>query len=256
MLRLHNHESLITQVHADASAKGLSGMLMQGDTKKSLHLVYAISRKTTEAESHYHPNKLELFAIVFSLTRLRPYLLGIQFTVVKDCQALVYLNFNKSAKPRVACWFDLLQEFDMNIKYRLGDQIALSRLEIATESEQAVEETSDNRSVVMTLMTLEERVRYMQQYMYTCRLMDILKRDEGDPTPYERNAEDKFKLIDGVLYQELDGKTRFVVPKLLRKSIVIMAHNIAGHWAIDQTLKKIQDKINVILDRGVFDVFC
>jgi len=66
---------------------------------------------------------------------------------VTDCQALVYLNTNKSRKPQVTRWFDLLQEFYMNIKYQPGDQMAhvdaLGRLEVATDSEHAVEETSD-----------------------------------------------------------------------------------------------------------------
>lgn len=85
MLKLYNHESPVTEVHTDASAKGLSDMLMQGDTEKSLHLVYAVSNKTTEAESHYHSSRFELYAIVWTLIRLRPYLLGIRFTVVTDC---------------------------------------------------------------------------------------------------------------------------------------------------------------------------
>lgn len=246
VLKLYNHESPVTEVHTDASAKGLSGMLMQGDTEKSLHLVYAVSKRTTEAESHYHSSRLELYAIVWTLIRLRPYLLGIRFTVVTDCQALVYLNTNKSAKPQVARWFDLLQEFEMNIKYRSGEQMAhvdaLSRLEGTTDSAQAVEETLDNRSLVMTLMTLEERVRYMQQAdPDTCQLINILEKGEGDRTPYERNAVNKFKLLDGVLYRELEGISRFVVPKPLRKGIVIMAHDMAGHRALDQTLKKIQE---------------
>jgi len=71
--------------------------------------------------------------------------------------------------------------------------------------------------------------------------MEILKRNEGDRTPYERNAVDKFKLMDCVLYRELDCKTRFVVPRPLSKGIVIMAHNMAGYMAKDQQLKKIQD---------------
>lgn len=206
VLKLYNHESPVTEVHIDASAKGLSGMLMQGDTEKSLHLVYAVSKRTTEVESHYHSSRLVLYAIVWTLIRLRPYLLGIRFTVVTDYQALVYLNTNKSAKLQVARWFDLLQEFEMNIKYRSGEQKAhvdaLSRLEGTTDSAQAVEETLDNRS--LTLMTLEERVRYMQQAdPDTCQLIKLLEKGEGDRTPYERNAINKFKLLVGVLYREL-----------------------------------------------------
>lgn len=39
-----------TELHTDASSRGLAAMLMQKDEKGVLHLVYAISRKTDEAE--------------------------------------------------------------------------------------------------------------------------------------------------------------------------------------------------------------
>jgi len=56
---------------------------------------------------------------------------------------------------------------------------ALSRLEGTTDSAQAVEEEFDNRCLVMTLMTLEERVRYMQQAdPDTCQLINLLEKGE------------------------------------------------------------------------------
>lgn len=66
---------------------------------------------------------------------------------------------------------------------------ALSRLESTIDNAQALEETLDDRSLVMTLMTLEERVRYVQQAdPDTCQLINILEKGEGDRTSYERNA--------------------------------------------------------------------
>lgn len=91
----------VTQVHTDASAVALSGILLQGPTGTELHMVYAVSKKTTEAESKYHSSRLELYAVIWSLNRLRPYLLGIRFTVVTDCQSLVYLNMHKTVKPQI-----------------------------------------------------------------------------------------------------------------------------------------------------------
>lgn len=121
----------------------------------------------------------------------------------------------------MARWFDLLQEFEMNIKYRSGEQMAhvdaLCRLEGTTDSAQAVEEILGNRSLVMTLMTLEERVRYMQQANPdTCQLINMFKKGEGDRTPYESNAVNKFKLLDGVLIQR-DGTNEWRHPDTPRQ---------------------------------------
>ncbi|XP_064463123.1 uncharacterized protein LOC135374047 [Ornithodoros turicata] len=111
-----------TELHTDASSKGLAGMLLQQKGNK-WHLVYCVSKKTTETESNYHSTRLELMAIVWCVDRLRSLLLGIHFTVVTDCQALVYLNAQRAQKPQIARWYDLIQEFDFSIKHRPGSQM-------------------------------------------------------------------------------------------------------------------------------------
>jgi len=93
----------------------------------------------------------------------------------------------------------------MNIKYRPGNQMtpkdALSRLDDTSVNLLADEEVLSNWPLVMILMILEELVRYMQQAnLDTCRLLNILGKGKDDRTPYERNAVNKFKLLDGLLY--------------------------------------------------------
>ena len=107
---MYSPDAKVTQVHTDACSRGLAGVLLQGDNETSLHIVYCVSKTTTEAERKYHSERLELFAIIWTLERLRPFLLGLRFTVLTDCQALVYLNIHKTAKPQIARRFDSLQE--------------------------------------------------------------------------------------------------------------------------------------------------
>lgn len=115
----------------------MSGLLLQGENEKYLHLVYAVSKKTTAAEAMYHSSRLELYAIVWTLVRLRSFLFCVKFTVVTDWQALIYLNLNKSVKPQVARWFNELQDFDFEMKYRPRVMMeyvdAHSRIEVTTE---------------------------------------------------------------------------------------------------------------------------
>lgn len=90
-----------TEVHCDASSEGLSGMLLQRNSEKDnqLHLVQAVSKKTAPAERNYHSSKLELMAVVWSLSKLRHYLIGINFLILTDCQAIVHLNTQKTVNP-------------------------------------------------------------------------------------------------------------------------------------------------------------
>ncbi|CAI6377537.1 unnamed protein product [Macrosiphum euphorbiae] len=96
---MYSPTAVVTEVHTDASSKGLSGILLQGDKQSSLKIVYHVSERTTRPESNYHSSQLESYAIIWTLNRLRLFLLGIRFTVVTDCQALTYLDVNKTTKP-------------------------------------------------------------------------------------------------------------------------------------------------------------
>lgn len=71
---------------------------------------------------------------MWSMTKLRPYLVGIKFLVVTDCQAIVHLNTQKTVQPQIARWATLLSEYDFEIQHRAGIKMshvdALSRAPI------------------------------------------------------------------------------------------------------------------------------
>ncbi|KAM7293783.1 putative polyprotein of retroviral origin [Ixodes scapularis] len=123
ILKLYD-PSAPTEVHTDASMHGLAGMILQQDESGRWYLVFCVSKRTTDAEKNYHAGKLELMAVIWSMERLRPFLLGIPFTLVTDCQSIVYLNAHKTLKPQIARWFDLLQEYDFEVKHRAGEKMA------------------------------------------------------------------------------------------------------------------------------------
>ena len=105
-------------------------------------------------------------AIVWALDRFRSWLLGIHTTVVTDCQALVYMNAMRMSKPQIARWFDLIQEFDLEVKHKPGISMchvdALSRApnEPSTDT---MDDIISNRLDVFTTMTEEEYIRCVQR---------------------------------------------------------------------------------------------
>ncbi|KAL4126001.1 hypothetical protein QTP88_010233 [Uroleucon formosanum] len=168
VVAMYDPTAPITQVHTDASSVALSGVLLQGSTSSELHMVYAVSKKTTDVESRYHSSRLKLYAIIWTLDRLRPFLLGIRFIIFTDCQPLVYLNVHKTTKPQVARWFEALQEFDFEIKYRPGSRMAhVDALSRVHDSEQgnvsSVETDLSKRLDVFVALSPTDRVRFMQQ---------------------------------------------------------------------------------------------
>ncbi|RDX96917.1 Retrovirus-related Pol polyprotein from transposon 17.6, partial [Mucuna pruriens] len=82
---------------------------------------------------NYTTTEKELLAIVFVLEKFRSYLLGSKIIVFSDHATLKFLLKKIDAKPRLIWWMLLLQEFDMEIRDKMGAENAiadhLSRLE-------------------------------------------------------------------------------------------------------------------------------
>ncbi|UYV60884.1 hypothetical protein LAZ67_1002667 [Cordylochernes scorpioides] len=187
----HYNPELKTEVHCDASAEGLAGMVLQMDEDCKWRLVYCVSKKTTEAEKMYHSSKLELMAIVWTLDRLRQFLVGIKFTVVTDCQALVYMNAKKTTNPQIARWYNLIQEYDFEIRHKPGEKMAhvdgMSRAPVDDPRDTMEEIMEKNLEVCLTI-TLEEQILMIQHSDPELRdLIQIFRKDPCDRTVGEQN---------------------------------------------------------------------
>ena len=70
MLRVFSPAAEKTKRHTDASSEGIGAILLQSDENGFFHLVYAVSRRTSEVESRYNSIKLELMAVVWTIELL------------------------------------------------------------------------------------------------------------------------------------------------------------------------------------------
>ena len=81
--------------------------------------------------------------MVFACEKFKPYILGSHVIIHTDHAAIKYLMAKKDAKPRLIIWVLLLQEFDLEIKYKKGSDnvIAdhLTILERTAEDEKEIE---------------------------------------------------------------------------------------------------------------------
>lgn len=67
-----------TELHTDASARGLEAVLLQKQEDEKFHPVSYFSRSTSAA-AKYHSFELETLAIIYALRRFRVYLKTISF---------------------------------------------------------------------------------------------------------------------------------------------------------------------------------
>jgi len=130
VLALYN-PAVETELHTDASSAGLGAILLQKQPSGLWAVVAFYSQATNQAEARYHSFELEMLAIVRAVERFHLYLYGLNFTIVTDCNALVYAINKANLNPRIARWTLALQNYTFNVVHRPGERMrhvdALSR---------------------------------------------------------------------------------------------------------------------------------
>jgi cleavage and polyadenylation specificity factor subunit 1 len=105
-------------LYTDASTKAVGGVLMQvqgGIEKPCIFVSHVLSTQATR----WGIMELELYALVYCVKQLTPYLLGRRFMVKTDHKNLLYLS--NSTIPKLVRWRVLLSEFDFVISHISGE---------------------------------------------------------------------------------------------------------------------------------------
>ena len=103
----------------DASDVNIGAVLSQIQDKEEKVIAFG-SKSLSKAEKNYCVTDRELLAIRYFLEYYRCYLLGRQFLVRTDHQALKWLLNMKDPKNRVARWIEVMSEFNFIVQHRAG----------------------------------------------------------------------------------------------------------------------------------------
>lgn len=214
-----------TELHTDASSKGIAGILMQYEGKELKPVSY-FSRATSRDESLYHSYDLETLAVVESIKRFRIYLFGIHFKIITDCSAVRSTFEKKDILPRVARWWLSIQEYDFEIEHRPGEKIkhvdALSRNPVSNVL------LIDTVDWILTLQMQDEQIRLIKR-----------KLDEAN----DRDILNTYSLKNDKLYRKvLNGKYKLVLPKSARFNLLRKYHDEIGHVGLERCLTLIKEK--------------
>ncbi|UYV70775.1 K02A2.6-like, partial [Cordylochernes scorpioides] len=223
-----------TQIHTDASNIGLGATLVQTINGQEKVISY-ISRSLSKPERNYSTTEKECLALVWSMSKLRPYLYGRRFKVMTDHHALCWLRNLRDPTGRLARWALKIQEYDFEIIYKSGkkhlDADGLSRGPLPEA------DFDDNYDSLFFNPVIEDSDEYIEN----------IKRCLGD-TEGRRSIVENFKEENGCLYKRNprpEGRAwLLVVPRGRRKDILKEYHNhmICGHLGVTRTMHRLKDK--------------
>ena len=107
------------EVMCDASDIAIRAVLGQREGGKP-YVVYYASKTLNEAQRNYITTEKELLAVVYALDKFRAYLVGSDIVLFTDHSALKYLLTKQNAKARLIRWVLLLEEFNCNLRKKMG----------------------------------------------------------------------------------------------------------------------------------------
>lgn len=226
-----------TELHTDASALGIGGILMQWqDSPRSLKPVAYFSRQTTPEEHHLHSYELETLAIVCSLKKFRVYLLGLHFKVVTDCHALRTTLTKRDLVPRIARWWLQISEYTFTIEYRPGTRMA--HVDALSRNATVNDEPEDESTLaVYNIETNDWLLTLQLSDPDISRIVKILKPDTDEVA---KDIRKNYVIKNHRVYRRVGEDLCIVVPRDARWQICRSNHDEVGHLGITKTTEKIQ----------------
>ena len=214
-------------VKTDASKKGVAGILLQRQNDE-WKIITCCSRRLTSSETNYGITDLEGLAVVYTVTKLRPYLLGKKFQILVDHCALCVLNKRMPNSARLRRWAIVLSEYDFEIIYTKGelhqDIDCLSRAPVDDATDSLLERS------VYTVTTPMDTADWISSYS------DSQSRELFQKA-YDR--EDKLRLINDIIYYE----DLLYVPMNKRDELIRLTHNsnMNDHPGTEATTAKLKE---------------
>lgn len=234
-------ENVITRLFVDASDQALGACLMQG--KSEMKPVAFASRKLTDAEKRYAITEKECLGLIWALSYFKQYLWGLEFEVVTDHRALVWLRTKRDMNGRLARWALAIQPWNFKIIYCKGkDNIQadfLSRNPLY-EEDNDIQNTQQPDGLCLYSFETQDLVRLQQEDNYCKEMMDKLENKTQHKAFHIKN-----KILCKKVWTDNMLRNVIVLPEKLFIDCIHELHDNSwggAHFGLYKTLKKFKNR--------------
>lgn len=232
----------------DASMEGVAGILCQKDEDGNLGIVSLASRGLSIAEKRYTVTELELLAIIYSVTKFRTYVLGVNLEIWTDHNALVFIDTCKLTSNRMTRWILALSEYDYSIKHIKGKEnvIAdfLSRSTLNANAGMVPQQgilicTGNATGDKETQVRLKQLKFEQEKDKGMSKILEILKGMKPDESV--KQGKYVYKLVSGFLARKArEEEWKILVPVSLQNDMIWYVHYNLGHFGANKVLHELQ----------------
>ena len=235
---------------------GISGVLFQIDDNNEKCIISIVSRFLTEAESNYTTTEKELLAIVYTVYKLRYYLIWTAFEIITDHIGLRFLGSTIYHNSRLIRWSLLLQQFSFSVSYCKGSENVVANF-FSRNPEGKFSEEKENKIVISTLhlfcspdkinnevtslviMTINSNNNLFKKILKNLKIEQQKDSNLGKIINSIKNNElsEEFQIYKEILFHKERNSVnwRIVVPENLARELIIVNHEHLGHPRVYKT---------------------
>jgi transposase InsO family protein len=240
------------KLYTDSSDYAVGAILCQVDDQGVERVIQYISHQLRGAQLNYPVIKKEAFAVVYALTKLRPYLYGSDFTVFTDHKPLKSLFTKEIRNPTLQRWAVLLQDYSAKIKYHEGKRNiradTLSRIKPQNVQIDVID--SSLQWVDPEAIPPEQSIQRIPLEADNLKA-DQIRVEQAAEFPElmgEALEEDSLYEIHGGLLYSIAQTTptaaqypRLILPSSAREGVIRRCHEAVGHMSLHKTLECVRE---------------
>lgn len=228
--------SIPFEVHCDASAVGISGVLLQRIEGQVKVIAYT-SRTLSPRERNYSVTERECLAVLTSLEHWRAYIQGQKVEVFTDHASLLWLTSLKDPQGRLARWVLRLAQFDVVMKFVKGTDNILPDLLSRNPYEQEQESPDDGKGIAVQVFSMDVSKTTDQWYK---SLLEKVKQHPSRYPSFVITPEGALakRIRDPVTKRE---EFKVVLPVDYRQKVLQECHDApgAGHFGVRKTVSRV-----------------